>query len=255
VDANGVKVRFADPDTQLKAKDALQQKLGDNYIVALNLLSSSPQWLASIGALPMYLGLDLRGGVHFLLQVDMQAALTKRIEGLGGEIRSNLRDKNVRHAGIVREGQTLRIRFREAASRTKARDVIGVITNDLALVDREDGQDLMLVGTLKPEAQKAIYYLGGPDLSAVKKSPNLEIFRRKGIEVMDGDDVHPPTGTNVVGWSERGHLDELGHKLGLDLPLQQALQRARAVDPSRCDEHAQQNGERHRHTRQHEGDD
>jgi preprotein translocase subunit SecD len=104
----------------------------------------------------MYLGLDLRGGVHFLLQVDMQAALTKRIEGLAGESARTLRDKNVRHAGIVREGQTLRIRFREAPVRAKARDVIGGITNDLLLVDRDDGQDLMLVGTLKPEAQKSI---------------------------------------------------------------------------------------------------
>jgi preprotein translocase subunit SecD len=161
LDPNSVRVRFADNDTQLKAKDLIDKTLNPDpanatYVVALNLLSASPAWLTSIHALPMYLGLDLRGGVHFLLQVDMQAALTKRIEGLGGEIRSNLRDKSVRHAGIVREGQTLRIRFREAASRTKARDVIGVITNDLALVDREDGQDLMLVGTLKPEAQKAI---------------------------------------------------------------------------------------------------
>jgi preprotein translocase subunit SecD len=161
LDPNSVRVRFTDNDTQLKAKDLIDKTLNPDpanatYVVALNLLSASPAWLTSIHALPMYLGLDLRGGVHFLLQVDMQAALTKRIEGLGGEIRSNLRDKSVRHAGIVREGQTLRIRFREAASRTKARDVIGVITNDLALVDREDGQDLMLVGTLKPEAQKAI---------------------------------------------------------------------------------------------------
>jgi preprotein translocase subunit SecD len=94
-------------------------------VVALNLLSASPSWLTSIHALPMYLGLDLRGGVHFLLQVDMQAALTKRIEGSAEKSARNLRDKNVRHAGIVREGQTLRIRFREAASRDKARDVIG----------------------------------------------------------------------------------------------------------------------------------
>ena len=161
LDENSVRVRFTDTDTQLRAKDLVDKTLNPDptnatYVVALNLLSASPNWLTSIRALPMYLGLDLRGGVHFLLQVDMQAALTKRIEGLGGEIRSNLRDKNVRHAGIVREGQTLRIRFREAAVRTKARDVIGGITNDLLLVDREDGQDLMLVGTLKPEAQKSI---------------------------------------------------------------------------------------------------
>jgi preprotein translocase subunit SecD len=161
LDRNSVRVRFTDTDTQLKAKDLVDKALNPDpanatYVVALNLLSASPAWLTSIRALPMYLGLDLRGGVHFLLQVDMQAALTKRIEGLAGEIRANLRDKNVRHAGIVREGQTLRIRFREAPVRAKARDVIGGLTNDLALVDRDDGQDLMLVGTLKPEAQKSI---------------------------------------------------------------------------------------------------
>ncbi|HEV8095436.1 MAG TPA: protein translocase subunit SecD [Burkholderiales bacterium] len=161
LDLNSVRVRFTDTDIQLKAKETIDRALNPDpanatYVVALNLLSASPNWLTSIHALPMYLGLDLRGGVHFLLQVDMQAALTKRIEGLGGDIRSNLRDKNVRHAGITREGQVLRIRFREAAARTKAREVIGNITTDLALVDRDDGQDLMLVATLKPEAQKSI---------------------------------------------------------------------------------------------------
>ena len=88
LDATGVKVRFDDPDTQLKAKDALTAKLGSTYIVALNLLSSSPGWLTSIGALPMYLGLDLRGGVHFLLQVDMKAALTKRLDATSADVRA-----------------------------------------------------------------------------------------------------------------------------------------------------------------------
>src|SRR4030095_4777671 len=161
LDPNSVRVRFTDTDTQLKAKDLIDKTLNPDsanatYVVALDLLSASPAWLTSIRALPMYLGLDLRGGVHFLLQVDMQAALTKRIEGLGGDIRSNLRDKNVRPAGITRAGQVLRIRFREAPARTRAREVIGNITTDLALVDRDDGQDLMLVATLKPEAQKSI---------------------------------------------------------------------------------------------------
>src|ERR1700704_3364908 len=95
VDATGVKIRFADPDTQLKAKDVLQSKLDENYIVALNLLSSSPRWLSSIGALPMYLGLDLRGGVHFLLQVDMKAALDKAADRYTTDIRSMLREKKV----------------------------------------------------------------------------------------------------------------------------------------------------------------
>jgi preprotein translocase subunit SecD len=161
LDPNSVRARFADTDTQLKAKDTIDKALNPDpsnpaYVVALNLLSSSPNWLTAMRALPMYLGLDLRGGVHFLLQVDMQAALTKRLEGFAGDIRSQLRDKNVRHTGIVREGQMLRVRFREAAARAKARELIAGAIEDLALAERDDGQDLLLVATLKPEAQKAI---------------------------------------------------------------------------------------------------
>ncbi|TMH19257.1 MAG: protein translocase subunit SecD, partial [Betaproteobacteria bacterium] len=119
LDLSGVKVRLADTDTQLKAKDIIDQALNPDpanpsYTVALNLLPNSPRWLAAINAQPMYLGLDLRGGVHFLLQVDMRAAIAKRAESLAGDIRSQLRDKNVRHAGISREGDTVVIRFRDA---------------------------------------------------------------------------------------------------------------------------------------------
>ena len=83
---NGIKFRFGDTDTQLRAKDVLQRELGDGYVVALNLLTNSPRWLSSINALPMYLGLDLRGGVHFLLQVDMEAALTKAVASGHAEV-------------------------------------------------------------------------------------------------------------------------------------------------------------------------
>ena len=109
LDSTGVKVRLPDPDTQLKARDVLQQKFGDNYIVALNLLSTSPRWLASIGALPMYLGLDLRGGVHFLLQVDMKAALDKAADRYLTDFRSLLREKKVLYSGIAREGQNVAV--------------------------------------------------------------------------------------------------------------------------------------------------
>src|SRR6185312_9455102 len=95
-----------------------------NFVVALNLVPASPAWLAAIHALPMYLGLDLRGGVHFLLQVDMQAATTKRVESLAGDVRQLLREKGVRHGGVQREGQTLRVRFRDAATRSQAESVI-----------------------------------------------------------------------------------------------------------------------------------
>ena len=161
VDATGVKVRFADPDTQLKAKDVLQAKLNPDpnnpsYIVALNLLSSSPTWLAKIGALPMYLGLDLRGGVHFLLQVDMQAALDKAADRYLTDIRSLLREKKVLYAGVAREGQTVAIRFRDTGERAKASQEISSAFPDLQLREIDTGSESKLVASLKPEAQKRI---------------------------------------------------------------------------------------------------
>jgi preprotein translocase subunit SecD len=159
LDAGSVRVRFADTDTQLKARDVVDKALNDDpqnpgYVVALNLLPSSPRWLTALGALPMYLGLDLRGGVHFLLQVDMAAALTKRLESLTGDIRSLLREKSIRHGGVTREGQTLRVRFRDAESRERARAVLDSGLGDLALAERAEGSDFVLVATLKPEAAK-----------------------------------------------------------------------------------------------------
>jgi preprotein translocase subunit SecD len=157
LDATGVKVRFADPDTQLKAKDALQAKLGDTYIVALNLLSASPRLLSSIGALPMYLGLDLRGGVHFLLQVDMKAALDKAGDRYTTDIRSLMRDRKLQYAGVAREGASVVARFRDAAERTKARVEIEKAFPDLAVREVDGaGGELRLVSALKPEAQKRI---------------------------------------------------------------------------------------------------
>src|SRR5205814_10000657 len=156
VDATGVKVRFADPDTQLKARDALQAKLNPdpnnpNYIVALNLLSTSPRVLSKIGALPMYLGLDLRGGVHFLLQVDMKAALDKAADRYTTDIRSLLREKKVIYAGIAREGQNVAIRFRAAAERDKANSEINGAFPDLALNGADAGDQFKLTASLKPE--------------------------------------------------------------------------------------------------------
>ena len=159
LDLHGLRIRVADADTQLKAKDLIEKTLNPDpqnpeYVVALNLLSSSPSWLTAVHALPMYLGLDLRGGVHFLLQVDMQAALVKRLESFAGDLRTGLREKNIRHAGIAREGQTLRLRFRDAETRDKAMVTVGQLIPVLTLARRDDGQDFMIVATLKPEALK-----------------------------------------------------------------------------------------------------
>ncbi len=163
LDGASVKVRLADPDTQLKARDTLIRALNPDatdptYVVALNLLSASPQWLTSLRALPMYLGLDLRGGVHFLLQVDVKAALSKRIDATVGELRSLLRDRNVRHAGIVRSGDAVEVRFRDEATLERARGVIVDANADLdvAVAPAADGGDRLLRVTLKSAAERAL---------------------------------------------------------------------------------------------------
>jgi len=161
-DINSVRARFASTDVQLRAKDAIERAFnpdaGDpSYVVALNLLSASPSWLTSIHALPMYLGLDLRGGVHFLLQVDMPGALTKRLDATTGDLRTLMRDKTVRHAGITREGSTVVVRFRDAEQREAGRRAIQGSTSDLQLADRDDGsEDLKLIATLSAPAQQTM---------------------------------------------------------------------------------------------------
>src|ERR1019366_150010 len=143
-DGNSVKARFADLDSQRKAQDALIAALNPDpndagYIVALNLLSRSPRWRTALHALPMYLGLDLRGGVHFLMQVDMKAALTKKADSLAGDIRTLLRDKDIRHAGINRDGDDVSIRFRDAAARTAARTLLLDQLPDLQWKEEAEG--------------------------------------------------------------------------------------------------------------------
>ncbi len=154
LDPTSVKARFSDTDTQLKAKDVLQSQLGEDYVVALNLLSNSPRWLASIGALPMYLGLDLRGGVHFLLQVDMKAAIAKKLEATLNDVRSSLREKRIQYTGVAREGQAIVVRFRESPVREKGLQELTRSLPDLELKTVEDGAEFRIVATLKPEAQK-----------------------------------------------------------------------------------------------------
>jgi preprotein translocase subunit SecD len=156
LDGNSIKARFADTDAQLKAKDLLKAQLGEDYVVALNLLPRSPAWLTSLHALPMYLGLDLRGGVHFLLQVDMKAALDKALEAATGDIRSTLREENIAYSGVSREGNLLLVKFRDAAARAKGAEQLKQRFADYALADKELGGEFLLQATLKPEAEHRI---------------------------------------------------------------------------------------------------
>ncbi len=156
-----VRARFDTTDNQLKAKDAIQKALIPDpsdppYVVALNLVSRTPAWLSALRAAPMYLGLDLRGGVHFMLQVDMQAALTQRVESLAGDIRSMLREKEVRHGGIARNGQTLELRLRDAQQLSGARNVLASQFPDLQLAESAEGSEYKLALTMKPEAARKV---------------------------------------------------------------------------------------------------
>ncbi|MEO7008777.1 MAG: protein translocase subunit SecD [Caldimonas sp.] len=156
-----VKARFGDLDSQRKAQEAISKGLNPDpenpdYIVALNLLSSSPRWLSALHALPMFLGLDLRGGVYFLMQVDMKSALVKKADALTGDMRTLLRDKNIRHIGINRDGNDVTVRFRDNETLVAARTLLQDQLPDLLWQDSAEGADFRLTGTLKPEAARRV---------------------------------------------------------------------------------------------------
>jgi preprotein translocase subunit SecD len=158
LDANSVKVRFDDTDTQLKARDALEKAFNPDpadagHVVALNLLPRTPSWLASLGASPMYLGLDLRGGVHFMLQVDMAAALQRRLDVLAADLRTLLREKSVRHGGIGRNGETIELRAGDAQTQGAALDLIRTQFPDLQVTQTPD---FRLLATMAPEAARRV---------------------------------------------------------------------------------------------------
>jgi len=161
LEGSSIRVRVDSTDTQLKVKDALQRALNPDpadpgHVVALNLISASPAWLTALHAAPMYLGLDLRGGVHFMLQVDMPGALTKKAEAFAGDIRLSLREANIRHGGVSRNGQTLEVRFREAAVMEQAQRRLAEAFPDLQMAGGPDGTDFKLTVTIKPEAARRV---------------------------------------------------------------------------------------------------
>ena len=160
LEGNSIKARFVEIDTQLKAKDAITKALNPDpadpvYIVALNLVSRSPRWLSNLHAFPMYLGLDLRGGVHFLMQVDMKSVLTKKAESLTGDVRTMLRDKNLRYV-IRRDGNSLVIAFSDEATRNQADLLLRTQLGDVQWTPSTEGLELRLTGTLKPPAMVAV---------------------------------------------------------------------------------------------------
>jgi preprotein translocase subunit SecD len=159
-EGNSVRARFSDTDVQIKAKDAISKALNrdpaePDYVVALNLVSRSPQWLAQIRAFPMYLGLDLRGGVHFLLEVDMKAAISKKVDALMGDARMALREKKIR-ASVARVGDSLVLNFTDAATRDTARNLLSDRITDMTWEEAGEGQSLTLTGRFKPTSLVAV---------------------------------------------------------------------------------------------------
>jgi preprotein translocase subunit SecD len=154
-----VRVRFASTDLQFKAKTVIEQALNKDltdpsYLVAFNLLPNTPSWLQSLHALPMYLGLDLRGGVHFLMQVDTRAVTAKRIQSTQIGIRSQLVEKKLRFAGISRAGELVEIRFRDRETLDAASAVLSSQMPELTLTEESDAEGLKLVARLSPVAMK-----------------------------------------------------------------------------------------------------
>ncbi|OLL33281.1 protein-export membrane protein SecD [Burkholderia sp. SRS-W-2-2016] len=159
-----IRVRLADTDTQLRAKDLLQKSLNSDpndpqYIVALNLQSASPSWLTALRALPMYLGLDLRGGVHFLLQVDMAGALNKKLDSDASDVRTMLRDNNVRDGGVNRVNQSVVVNLADQATADAALKLLSRGVSELRWTSQPNaGADggVQLVGTFTPEVQRSV---------------------------------------------------------------------------------------------------
>ncbi|XZG71351.1 protein translocase subunit SecD [Chitinibacteraceae bacterium HSL-7] len=155
-DAGMLKLRFANAETQLKAKDVIQQSLGDNYIVALNLLPQTPAWLQAIGAKPMNLGLDLRGGVHFLLEVDMKAALDKQLEKIAGDIRRELKEEKIRYGRVVRERDSVSVMLRDEATVQQAAAKLRSAHPDLLVEERNESGAHKLVVRFTPQAAEKL---------------------------------------------------------------------------------------------------
>jgi preprotein translocase subunit SecD len=156
MDSSSIKARFKDIDTQGKAKDILQAQLGEDYVVALNLQPRSPQWLLKMNALPMYLGLDLRGGVHFMLQVDMKHVLDKALDTAVSDYRLTLREQNIPYSGVSRDSTSLTVKFRDAETRSKGMNELKSHFGGMDFNDSDSSSDFKLLVTFKPQEELAI---------------------------------------------------------------------------------------------------
>jgi preprotein translocase subunit SecD len=161
LDGNSVRVRFATTEVQKQGQAAISSALNPDktdptYVVALNLVPQTPQWLRSLHANPMYLGLDLRGGIHLMLQVDMAGAMDKRIDTFTSDIRTGLRGKDIR-GRTAREGSSIVMRFSSAQAQEAAKNMVAdQFGQDLNVVESTQGSDYLVTASIKPDAVKRI---------------------------------------------------------------------------------------------------
>jgi preprotein translocase subunit SecD len=186
----GLLVRFTETETQLKAHDVVDTALGDDYVVALNLASATPKWLRAIGAQPMYLGLDLRGGVHFLMEVDMDAVVRQAEERFVSDIRSALRDKKIRYKSISRQPGGLEVSFREAEVRDQGKAIIDDEFPELSLTEQERGEEFLLKLTLTEQAIR--------DIRKLALQQNLTTLRNRVNELGVAEPIIQQQGENRV---------------------------------------------------------
>jgi preprotein translocase subunit SecD len=184
-------VRFTETETQLKAHDVVGTALGDDYVVALNLAPATPKWLRAIGAQPMYLGLDLRGGVHFLMEVDMDAVVRQAEERFVSDIRSALRDKKIRYKNISRHpGGGLEVSFREASVRDQGKAIIEHEFRELSLTEQERGEEFLLKLTIKEQAIR--------DTRKLALQQNLTTLRNRVNELGVAEPIIQQQGENRI---------------------------------------------------------
>src|SRR3569833_3061251 len=187
---NSIQVRLASTDQQITAKDVLQNSLGERYTVALNLVSASPAWLSTIHALPMYLGLDLRGGVHFLLEVDMKAALEKAAIRYQNDFRTELRGDKIRYGRISREGNAVTVHFATRDQRDAAISKLGTTFTDLAFATDDQAEGFTLTARLKPQAETQVQEFA--------LQQNITTLRNRGNELGVAEPVIQQQGASRV---------------------------------------------------------
>ncbi|WP_326540139.1 protein translocase subunit SecD [Pseudorhodoferax sp.] len=224
-DGNSVRARLADTDTQIRAKDVLVQALNPDqadprYIVALNLLSRTPEWMQKLRALPMYLGLDLRGGVHFLMQVDMRGAVRQAVETYGSDARVALREKRIRFSGLSRENEGISVQFSDAAEAEKGRYLLADRLPSLTWQQSTGDGGVRLTGRLSPKAMT--------DIQSQAVRQNIETLHKRVNELGVAEPVIQQQGADRVVVQLPGVQDTARAK---DIIGRTATLQFRLVDP------------------------